>query len=93
MALAGLAVAAEVGLVVPTDLSLLAWNDSTLRPLSNSAPSSMTLDVHGTGIQSADALLSTLAGRPVKSYPAPQPRLSVRGSTGTAPTRSPSSMR
>ncbi len=89
MALAGLAVAAEVGLVVPSDLSILAWDDSTLCRLSNPALSAMTLDVHGMGIQSADALLSTLGGGPVKSYRAPQPRLSVRGSTASAPTHEP----
>lgn len=81
MALAGLAVANEVGQVVPSDLSMLAWDDSTLCRLSNPALSAMTLDVHGMGVQTADALLNTLAGGPVKAYAAPQPRLTVRGTT------------
>ena len=81
MALAGLGVTAEVGQGVPSDLSILAWDDSTLCRLSNPALSAMTLDVHGMGVQTADAVLNTLSGGPVKGYRAPQPRLSIRGST------------
>lgn len=81
MALAGLAVAAELGLSVPSELSMIAWDDSTLCRLSNPSLSAMTLDVHGVGTQTAEALFSTLAGGPPTVYKIPQPQISVRGST------------
>lgn len=81
MALAGLGVASELGLAVPDDLSIVAWDDSPLCRLSNPPLSAMTLDVHAMGIQAAGAVLNTLAGGPVKSYRIPQPRLSARAST------------
>ncbi|XAS77052.1 substrate-binding domain-containing protein [Dermatophilaceae bacterium Sec6.4] len=84
MALAGLAVAATIGRKVPTDLSILAWDDSTLCRLSNPSLSAMTLDVHGLGIQTAGALLDTLAGSAAKVYQVQPPHLSMRGSTAVA---------
>lgn len=81
MALAGLGVATELGLTVPADLSMVAWDDSTLCRLSHPTLSAMTLDVHAMGNQAAHAVLNTLAGGPVKSYLVPQQRMSARGST------------
>lgn len=88
MALAGLGVAAELGQAVPGDVSMLAWDDSTLCRLSNPQLSAMTLDVHALGNQASDAVLNTLAGGPVKTYLVPQQRLSARASTAAASTRS-----
>lgn len=86
MALAGLAVAAELGLSVPAELSIIAWDDSTICRLSNPSLSAMTLDVHDMGTQTAEALFSTLADGPPTVYQIPQPQMSVREST--APPRS-----
>lgn len=86
MALAGLAVAAELGLRVPAELSIIAWDDSTPCRLSNPSLSAMTLDVHDMGTQTAEALFNTLADGPPSVYQVPQARISVRGST--APPRS-----
>lgn len=85
MALAGLAVAAEMGVAVPDSLSILAWDDSTLCRLATPPLSAMSLDVHGMGALAADCVLNVLAGGPVLSHTAPQPHLLARGST--APPR------
>ncbi|SFK27054.1 transcriptional regulator, LacI family [Cellulomonas sp. KH9] len=81
MAVAGLGVANELGLGVPSDVSLLAWDDSPLCRLSHPPLSAMSLDVHAMGVQVGDAVLDLLAsGRPTTST-APLPRLVARGST------------
>ncbi|UZN04482.1 LacI family DNA-binding transcriptional regulator [Cellulomonas sp. S1-8] len=85
MAVAGLGVANELGLTVPGDVSLLAWDDSPLCRLSHPPLSAMSLDVHAMGVQVADAALNLLAsGRPTTST-APLPRLVARGSTARRP--------
>ncbi|MEO7058804.1 MAG: substrate-binding domain-containing protein, partial [Lapillicoccus sp.] len=85
MALAGLGVAVELAMDVPREVSLLAWDDSTLCRLSNPTLTAMTLDVHAMGSQAADAVLNVLAGGPVTIYRVPQPRISARGSTAAPP--------
>jgi DNA-binding LacI/PurR family transcriptional regulator len=85
MAVAGLGVAAEMGVPVPQTLSLLAWDDSPLCRLSNPALSAMSLDVHAMGVQVADCVLNVLAAGPVRSYTAPLPRLVTRGTTAPVP--------
>ena len=81
MAVAGLGVAHELGLSVPGDVSLLAWDDSALCRLAHPPLTAMSLDVHAMGVQVADAVLNLLAsGRPTTSS-APLPRLVARGST------------
>lgn len=82
MALAALAVATEMGISVPAQLSLLAWDDSALCRLSNPTLSAMTLDVHGMGQQVGMCVLNTFADGPVRAYQAPMQRLSARASTG-----------
>lgn len=85
MAVAGLGVANELGLKVPADVSLIAWDDSPLCRLSHPPLTAMSLDVHAMGVQVADAVLNLLAsGRPTTST-APQPRLVARGSTARRP--------
>ncbi|WP_370525970.1 LacI family DNA-binding transcriptional regulator [Cellulomonas sp. JH27-2] len=81
MALAALAVAAEMGIEVPARLSLLAWDDSALCRLSNPPLSAMTLDVHGMGQQVGTCVLNTLADGPVRAHQATMQRLSARAST------------
>ncbi|MBO9553901.1 MAG: substrate-binding domain-containing protein [Cellulomonas sp.] len=85
MAVAGLRVAAELGIPVPEQLSLLAWDDSALCRLSHPPLSAMSLDVHGMGVQVADSVLNLLASGTVVSSTAPLPRLITRGSTAAAP--------
>ncbi|CAM5598882.1 Transcriptional regulator OS=Streptomyces glaucescens OX=1907 GN=SGLAU_25785 PE=4 SV=1 [Streptomyces glaucescens] len=63
MAVAGLSVAAEMGLKVPEDVSLLAWDDSQLCRLTHPTLSAMSHDVHGFGGGGADAVRGDLGGR------------------------------
>ena len=73
MAVAAVGVAAEMGVAVPDQLSLLAWDDSALCRLANPTVSAMSLDVQAMGMQVADCLLNLLAGGPVTAYMAPDP--------------------
>jgi DNA-binding LacI/PurR family transcriptional regulator len=85
MAVAGLGVAAEMGIAVPDDLSLLAWDDSQLCRLTHPTLSAMSHDVHGFGTQVAQVLFDVIAGREVVSRPVATPSLVPRAST--APPR------
>ncbi|MFK4065535.1 LacI family DNA-binding transcriptional regulator [Streptomyces sp. NPDC029674] len=85
MAVAGLSVAAEMGLRVPADLSLLAWDDSQLCELTHPTLSAMTHDVHAFGADVARALYEVLAGRRTVTRQVPTPTLTPRGSTGPPP--------
>ncbi|GJF33325.1 LacI family transcriptional regulator [Kitasatospora sp. NE20-6] len=81
MAVAGLSVAAEMGLRVPQDLSLLAWDDSQLCELVRPRLSAMSHDVFGFGAQAARCLFEVLADGEAPSRPAPAPVLVPREST------------
>ncbi|GAA2313872.1 LacI family transcriptional regulator [Streptomyces kunmingensis] len=86
MAVAGLSVAAEMGLRVPADLSLLAWDDSQLCRLTHPTLSAMSHDIHAFGADVARALYEILAGGRLTARPVPTPTLTPRGSTA-APAR------
>lgn len=74
MAVAGLGVAAEMGIAVPDDLSLLAWDDSQLCRRTHPTLSAMSHDVHGFGAQVTRDLFAVIAGREVSPLPpAPGP--------------------
>jgi len=85
MAVAGLSVAAEMGLSVPGDVSLLAWDDSQLCRLTHPTLSAMSHDVHGFGADAARTLFGVITGEGPGSHPVPTPVLTPRGST--APPR------
>ncbi|BFV56408.1 LacI family DNA-binding transcriptional regulator [Kitasatospora sp. CMC57] len=82
MAVAGIAVAAELGLQVPADLSLIAWDDSQLCRLTHPPLSAMSHDVHGYGVQVARTLFDVIEHRRPPTSPAPTPVLVPRGSSG-----------
>ncbi|MHC3469592.1 LacI family DNA-binding transcriptional regulator [Streptomyces sp. 7R007] len=85
MAVAGLSVAAEMGLSVPGDVSLLAWDDSQLCRLTHPTLSAMSHDVHAFGADAARTLFQVILGERPASHPVPTPVLTPRGST--APPR------
>ncbi|MEU9958576.1 LacI family DNA-binding transcriptional regulator [Streptomyces sp. NPDC050982] len=86
MAVAGLSVAAEMGLNVPGDVSLLAWDDSQLCRLTHPTLSAMSHDVHGFGAEVARTLFGVITGEGGGgSHPVPTPVLTPRAST--APPR------
>lgn len=84
MAVAGLSVAGEMGLRVPEDVSLLAWDDSQLCRLTRPTLSAMSHDVHGFGAEVARTLFGVIAGDG-ESHPVATPVLVPRGSTAPAP--------
>lgn len=86
MAVAGLSVAAEMGLRVPDDVSLLVWDDSQLCRLTHPTLSAMSHDVHGFGVDVARTLFGVITGEGSSgSHPVATPMLTPRGST--APPR------
>jgi DNA-binding LacI/PurR family transcriptional regulator len=64
-AVAGVATARELGLEVPAELSLLAWDDSAECQLSDPPLSVMDRDVRSLGFSAASALLDVIEGRTV----------------------------
>ncbi|MEU4656164.1 LacI family DNA-binding transcriptional regulator [Streptomyces sp. NPDC023723] len=81
MAVAGLSVAAEMGVRVPEDVSLLAWDDSQLCRLTHPTLSAMSHDVHGFGAEVGRTLFGVIGGTGGDSHPVPTPVLVPRGST------------
>jgi DNA-binding LacI/PurR family transcriptional regulator len=81
MAAAALAVAADRGLLVPEQLSLVAWDDSPLCRMATPALTAVAVDVHALGTLVGQAVLDALAGRGPHVRAAAPPRLVVRGST------------
>lgn len=87
MAVAGLSVAAEMGLDVPRDVSLIAWDDSQLCQLTHPTLSAMSHDVFGFGADVTRRLFDVVHRRDLSSGPAAPPVLLPRGSS--APPRQP----
>ncbi|MEU6762460.1 LacI family DNA-binding transcriptional regulator [Streptomyces sp. NPDC046853] len=81
MAVAGLGVAAEMGVAVPDELSLLAWDDSQLCRLTHPTLSAMSHDVHGFGAEVTRELFDVIAGRTVTPRRVATPSLTPRAST------------
>jgi DNA-binding LacI/PurR family transcriptional regulator len=84
MAVAGLAVAAEMNIRVPDRLSIVAWDDSILCRLVHPPLTAVSLDIAAYGAEVARRLVELAAGRPVDSVCHATPVLSPRGSTGPA---------
>jgi DNA-binding LacI/PurR family transcriptional regulator len=82
MAVAGLGVAAEMGVAVPGELSIVAFDDSTLTRIVHPALTAMSRDTIALGAQVAEVLLAVIAepGRR-HNLKTPTPRLTVRAST------------
>jgi DNA-binding LacI/PurR family transcriptional regulator len=70
-----------MGLSVPHDVSLLAWDDSQLCRLTHPTLSAMSHDVHGFGADAARTLFGVITGEGPGSHPVPTPVLTPRGST------------
>jgi DNA-binding LacI/PurR family transcriptional regulator len=87
MAVAGLAAAAELGVPVPEELSLLAWDDSALCRLAHPPLSVMSRDVHSLGYATAQALAGAISGTATGSVRAADPVIISRSSTAVAPAR------
>ena len=82
MAVSAVGVAAELGVDVPGELSIIAWDDSPLCRLPHPALTAMSLDITAYGAAAAATLLRVIAGERVPDRVFGAPELIVRGSTG-----------
>ncbi|HEY9525276.1 MAG TPA: LacI family DNA-binding transcriptional regulator [Thermopolyspora sp.] len=89
MAVAGLSVAQEMRLDVPTDLSIVAWDDSPLSQVVRPALTALTRDIPAYGANAARILLSLIAGESVTGFEDAAGRLVPRGSTAPPPATDP----
>ncbi|MEO3745481.1 LacI family DNA-binding transcriptional regulator [Plantactinospora sp. B5E13] len=85
MAIAGLAVAQEMGLAVPADVSIVAWDDSPLCRLVHPPLTALSRDIPAYGAHAANRLLAAISGQPTGDYQDETAHLIPRGST--APPR------
>lgn len=85
MAVAGLGVASEMSVSVPGNLSLVAWDDSTLCQVTHPSLSAVQRDVSLLGATAARTLLALVRGEDASSEELPRPVMVPRGSTGPAP--------
>jgi DNA-binding LacI/PurR family transcriptional regulator len=88
MAVAGLAVAGEMGFSVPGDLSVVAWDDSVLCQLVRPALTAMSRDIPAYGGHAARMLLDAVGGSAPESREVEASHLIPRGSTAPPPGRS-----
>jgi len=85
MAVAGVGVAQEMGIQIPRELSVVAWDDSPLCQLTHPQLSAVRRDIAGYGALAAECLLRLVAGEPVASVEDARPVLVPRGSTAPPP--------
>lgn len=85
MAIAGLAVAQEMGLHVPRDVSIIAWDDSPICRLVHPPLTALTRDISAYGTHAARMLLAAIAGETVTNMHDEPAHLSPRGSTAPPP--------
>jgi DNA-binding LacI/PurR family transcriptional regulator len=85
MAVSGLGTAQQLGVHVPADLSIVAWDDSAFCEVVHPPLSALTRDVAGYGGRAARALVQAVAGAQMGNAEEPMAALTVRGSTGPAP--------
>jgi DNA-binding LacI/PurR family transcriptional regulator len=81
MAVAGLGEAQRMGVQVPRDLSIVAWDDSMLCELVHPAITALHRDVSAVGVEAARRLSELAAGDEVGDFREPLPQLIVREST------------
>jgi DNA-binding LacI/PurR family transcriptional regulator len=67
MAVAGVGVAQEMGVHIPHEVSMVAWDDSPLCRLTHPQLSAVSRDIAGYGARAAECLLRLVAGEPVAS--------------------------
>lgn len=81
MALAGLGTLAAAGVSVPSEVSVVSWEDSVLCTAAYPNLTSLHRDVFGYGVAGARALLDVIEGRAARPRAAATQRLVVRAST------------
>lgn len=82
MAIGGLGAAQELGLGVPADLSIVAFEDSPMCQVVGPPLTVLKRDIAGFGRRAAQLLLEAVASGEVHPQQADRSRLVIRGSTG-----------
>ncbi|MCP2164154.1 LacI family DNA-binding transcriptional regulator [Goodfellowiella coeruleoviolacea] len=85
MAVAAVAVAQELGIAVPGQLSVVAWDDSVLCRLVHPALTAVRRPIAEYGVAAVTLLQQVLAGQRPDSVRTADPILVPRASTGPAP--------
>lgn len=85
MAIAGLSVAQEMGLRVPGDVSIVAWDDSPLCQLTHPPLTAQSRDIPAYGAHAARQLLAAISGEKIEGFQDDTPHLTPRGSTAPPP--------
>ncbi|MEO3753782.1 LacI family DNA-binding transcriptional regulator [Streptomyces sp. B6B3] len=85
MALSGLATAQGLGLRVPAEVSIVAWDDSALCELVNPPLTALSRDIAAHGAHAARRLRQAVGGGEVGDLQDSAPTLRLRGSTAAAP--------
>ena len=86
MAVAGLDAAQEMGVDIPTELSIASFDDSLICGVVRPSLTACARDVVGYGAQAARALLSLVEDDPLPPYVVEPPRLVPRASTAPPST-------
>ncbi|MDT0442170.1 LacI family DNA-binding transcriptional regulator [Streptomyces johnsoniae] len=87
MAVSGLTAAQGLGLAVPGDVSIVAWDDSALCGLVHPSLTALSRDIAAYGAHAARRLRQAAGGGPVADLQDKAPSLTLRGSTGPVPRR------
>lgn len=87
MAVAGLSVVNELGLKSPDDVTLVAWDDSTLCRLTHPTLTAMSHNIVAYGAEVTHRLFNLLDGALPAAHLYSTPALMVRGSSGPPPAR------
>lgn len=85
LAVAGLGVAQELGVEVPRDLSIIAWDDSPFCQVVHPALTAVFRDIPAYGAAACSRLLEVIEGVSSPDLETPRGQLLARGSTGRAP--------
>lgn len=85
MAVAALTAAHDLGLSVPGDVSIVAWDDSLICQLMTPSLTALGHDVAALGAHAARRLLDVIDGVEPAAFQDATPTLRVRASTGPAP--------
>jgi DNA-binding LacI/PurR family transcriptional regulator len=85
MAVAGLGAAQRLGITVPSDVSIVSWDDSVLCGITHPALTAVGRDIAGIGSTAARLLREMAAGERPAHVREARAELVVRGSSGPAP--------
>jgi DNA-binding LacI/PurR family transcriptional regulator len=85
MAVAGLGVLNELGVKVPDDVTIVAWDDSTLCRITHPTLTAMSHDIVAYGGKVANHLFDLLDGAEPAAHLNSTPTLQIRGSSAPPP--------